>query len=419
MRPFARRAILGAMSELPLLDALDQRILGALMEKERTVPSTYPLTLNALRTACNQTSSRDPVTDHDERTIERALSALKLRGLVRFDHSARGSRTMKYHQRLVEALDLRADERAILTVLLLRGANAPGELRTRTERMHAFADRTAVEDCLRRMAERPQPLVREIPRRPGWHDPRWIHLLGPVAVEGMETDPAQGAPNGSPDAASVEDGEARDRRVVATYDTVAATYADTLLTELDDKPFDRWFLTRIAGMAGPQPVADVGCGPGHVTAFLADAGATVTGFDVSPGMVAEAERRFPQLSFAVADLRALPAPAGGGGWGAVTAWYALCHLTASEIREAIEALVRALRPRGVLALALHAGHETRHMDEWWGHEVDVDFVLHDPQVVRTLVAGLGLQEVEWYLRSPYAGVEIDTERLHIVGRRAG
>jgi len=403
------------MADPPVLDALDQRILGALMEKERTVPSSYPLTLNALRTACNQTSSRDPVTDHDEPTLERALSALKLRGLVRFDHSAKGSRTMRYHQRLAEALDLGPDERAILTVLLLRGANSAGELRTRTERMHTFADRAAVEACLAAMATRPDPLVREIPRRAGWHDPRWIHLLGPVAAEVDEAPegPAPGHDVPADDAAD------RDRRVVRTYDTIAATYADNLLTELDEKPFDRWLLRRIAEMAAGRPLLDIGCGPGHVTAFLAAAGPDVTGIDLAPGMVAEARRRFPDLTFSVADLNDPPASPAGRGWGAITGWYALEHLGQAEVRDTVETLVHALAPGGVLALALQAGRATRHLDEWWGHDVDIDFIVHDPAAVRTAMAGAGLQEIEWYLRSPVAGVEVDTDRLHIVGRRPG
>jgi uncharacterized protein YceH (UPF0502 family)/catechol 2,3-dioxygenase-like lactoylglutathione lyase family enzyme len=171
------------VSELPVLDAVDQRILGSLMEKQTTVPATYPLSANALRSACNQTSSRDPVTDLDQQTVERTAKSLKERGLLRIVWSDTGRRTLKYHQILDEVLDLEPDERAILTVLLLRGAQAPGELRTRTERLHGFAHRSEVEEVLRRMASRPQPLVRELPRRPGQQDPRWIHLLGAASEQ--------------------------------------------------------------------------------------------------------------------------------------------------------------------------------------------------------------------------------------------
>lgn len=171
------------MRELPVRDATDQRILGSLLEKQTTVPATYPLSANALVSACNQTSSRDPVTDLDQQIVERTAKSLKERGLLRIVWSDTGRRTLKYHQILDEHLVLEPDERALLTVLLLRGAQAPGELRTRTERLHGFADRGRVEECLRRMASRPQPLVCELERRPGQQDPRWIHLLGAASEQ--------------------------------------------------------------------------------------------------------------------------------------------------------------------------------------------------------------------------------------------
>ena len=133
----------------------DQRILGSLLEKQTTVPASYPLTANALRSACNQTSNRDPVVDFDQQTVEQAARSLKERGLLRIVWSDTGRRTLKYHQVLDEVLGLAPDERALLTMLLLRGPQAPGELRTRTERLHGFADRGEVEACLRRMAGRP------------------------------------------------------------------------------------------------------------------------------------------------------------------------------------------------------------------------------------------------------------------------
>ena len=168
------------MADLPELDIEEQRVLGSLLEKQRTVPDSYPLSLNALRTACNQSSSRDPVVDYDEQTVEQVGRRLKDRGLLRIVWSATGRRTLKYHQILDEHLGLADDERALLTVLLLRGAQAPGELRTRTERMHPFADRQAAEETLARMAER--GLVRELPRQAGQHDNRWVHCLGEPAA---------------------------------------------------------------------------------------------------------------------------------------------------------------------------------------------------------------------------------------------
>jgi uncharacterized protein YceH (UPF0502 family) len=162
------------------LEPVEQRILGSLLEKQVTVPASYPLTLSSLRTACSQTSSREPVMELDERTVEQVARALKDRGLLRIVWSGTGRRTLRYHQTLSEILDLGDDERAVLTLLLLRGPQAPGELRTRTERLHPFADRSDVEACLERMARREPPLVQQLERRPGQQDHRWVHVLGPV-----------------------------------------------------------------------------------------------------------------------------------------------------------------------------------------------------------------------------------------------
>ena len=402
------------MTDELVLDAVDQRVLGCLLEKQRTVPASYPLTLNALQTACNQTSSRDPVVDYDQPLLTNALRSLKERGLVRVAWADRGPRTLKYHQLLDERLALQPDERALLTVLLLRGAQAPGELRTRAERLHPFADREGVETVLRRMAAPPTPLVRELERRAGQQDHRWVHLLGPV-----EAGQAAAAPPMVVDRESVlaEGAAARDAKVRATYDAVASAYAEDIGGELERKPFDRWLLERVAALADGLPVADVGSGPGHVAAYVATAGADVTGIDLSPGMVAQARERFPHLTFAVGDLTDLLRPPAAVGWGAITAWYSLVHLAGSELAPTVASLTRVLAPGGWLALALHAGAEVRHRDELWDQPVDVDFVLHDPEAVLAAVRAAGLVDVEWYLRGPLAGAEVETERLYVLGRR--
>lgn len=171
------------------LDPDEQRVLGSLLEKQVTVPASYPLSLNALRSACNQTSSRDPVVDYDERVVEAVGRRLKDRGLLRIVWSDSGRRTLKYHQALDEHLQLDAAERALLTVLLLRGPQPPGELRSRTDRLHPFADRQAVEEVLARMAVR--GLVREEPRRRGERDARWVHLLGDRPAAAVQTAPGE------------------------------------------------------------------------------------------------------------------------------------------------------------------------------------------------------------------------------------
>ncbi|MHB1008317.1 MAG: DUF480 domain-containing protein [Propionibacteriaceae bacterium] len=396
--------------DLPVLDVREQRVLGSLLEKQLTVPASYPLTLNAVRTASNQASSRDPVVDYTESEVDETLRRLKKRDLVRFVWTS-GSRTVKYAQALDQVIDLDEGERALLTVLLLRGAQAPGELRTRTERLHVFPDRSSVEQTLRAMAEREPALVRELELRPREQDRRWVHLLGP-----LPTGEAVPAPAVDREAALAEGPEVRDQAVQRTYDVVAEAYAEQYDDELCHKPFDAWLLDRIAAGAD-GPVVDVGTGPGHVAARLAAAGAAVTGIDTSFGMVAEARARHPEVTFEVGDLRRLLRPRTAAGWSAITAWYALVHLTESELSGAIGALASTLAHGGALALALHMGPETRHVTELLGHVVDVDFVLHDPDVVLSAVTGAGLEISEWYVRSPLPDIESPTSRLYVLARK--
>lgn len=402
--------------ELPVLDAVEQRILGSLLEKEITVPGSYPLSLNALRTACNQSSSRDPVVDYDEQLVETTARGLKQRELLRIVWSDTGRRTLKYHQTVVERLDLSPDERALITVLLLRGAQAPGELRTRTERLHGFADRGEVEQCLRRMAAAEPPLVRELPRQAGQHDNRWVHLLGPVDTGAVAPVPE---PVADRDAVIAAGAQARDDKVRATYGAVAATYADNLTDELEQLPFEAWLLRRVVDLAAAHPVVEVGCGPGHVTHFLAEAGADASGLDLTPEMVEEARRRYPDVRYDVGDLTRLMRPVNDSGWGAVLAWYSLIHLAPSELVSAIGSLVRPIRTDGWLVVGLHAGADVRHVDSWWDIETDLDFVFHAPAEVRAAAEAAGLVDVEWYHRGPFTDRGETTERFYLLGRKPG
>ena len=244
---------------LPVLSAEEQRVLGSLLEKEVTVPASYPMSVNAVVTACNQTSSREPVTAYDEATVHRVLRDLKDRDLVAVTWQDSGRRTLKYVQTAAARLGWAADERALLTVLLLRGPQAPGALRSRTERLHAFADRAQVEACLERMAAASPPLVVRQPRRPREQDHRWVHLLGDPDDLASPTSagPAQ------PDAAAVDreqvlaaGAEARDDKVRRSYGAVAASYADALAGELLDgrQPFETWLLDRVAALATARAV---------------------------------------------------------------------------------------------------------------------------------------------------------------------
>lgn len=414
----------------PTLTPVEQRVLGALLEKERTVPASYPMTLNGLRTACNQSSGRDPILSIDEAEVAATLDDLKGRGYVRMVHASHGARVVKYRQVLDERLELSDGERAALTLLLLRGAQTPGELRSRAERLHRFRELHEVEAALAGLADRPEPLAQEQARRPGQKEQRWIHLLGPVAEPRNAAD-GGGSGRAAPATAdaSVTEGVlaegpvARDARVTRTYDQVAVDYAEHLVDELDAKPLDRWLLERVAGLAAGGPVAEAGCGPGHVAFQLALLGAEVTGFDLSPAMVAEARRRFAEITFEVADLTALPGPGGGSdegeadGWAAIVAWYSLVHLAGSELAPALALLTATLRPGGHLAFSVHLGPELRRLTDWWGHEVDLSFSLHDADQVLAAVATAGLVDVEWYRRGPYPDVEVETERLYVLARR--
>ncbi|HEX6761340.1 MAG TPA: YceH family protein [Gaiellaceae bacterium] len=163
--------------QVQLLNAVELRVLGCLIEKQRTTPEQYPLTLNALRLACNQSTNRDPVTTYDEETVRAAAQSLGTRGYARLA-TGPGSRTPKYRQLFAEALDLMPAEVSILAVLMLRGPQTAAELKARTARLHAMAD---VSPVLETLAEK--ELVHRVPRQPGTREDRFAHLLGDAPAE--------------------------------------------------------------------------------------------------------------------------------------------------------------------------------------------------------------------------------------------
>ncbi len=164
---------------MPELTPEEIRVLGCLIEKQRTTPDAYPLTVNALRLACNQATNRDPVVSFEEAVVREAAQRLGRRGWARFTSGA-GSRTAKYRHALDQALGLPDDELVILATLMLRGAQTPGELKGRSDRLHAFADLAAVDDTLERLIAR--GLVVRLARRPGQKEERYEHGLGPPAT---------------------------------------------------------------------------------------------------------------------------------------------------------------------------------------------------------------------------------------------
>jgi uncharacterized protein YceH (UPF0502 family) len=163
------------------LDAVEVRVLGALLEKQQATPEYYPLTLHALVAACNQKTNRDPVMELDETAVLAALERLREHVLV---WKTGGARAEKWEQNLDRRWGLDAAGKAVMTLLLLRGEQTPGELRGRSDRLHAFATPDGVEDALRRLASGPEPLVAERARRPGQKESRWTHLAGGPVADG-------------------------------------------------------------------------------------------------------------------------------------------------------------------------------------------------------------------------------------------
>jgi hypothetical protein len=198
------------------LTPVEARVIGSLGEKQLTTPQQYPLTLNALVIACNQTSNRDPVVVYDDSVVEGAVSSLKESGLLRFVHPGHGRSATRYRQVLDERFGLDARGLSVLAVLLLRGPQTVGELRARTERMADFGSLDDVGAELERMASGPDPLVRRLSRRPGQKEERWAQLL---ATESPENEADSDFGEGMADAAVA-------MRTVSLDDVVTSLRAD-------------------------------------------------------------------------------------------------------------------------------------------------------------------------------------------------
>jgi SAM-dependent methyltransferase len=214
-------------------------------------------------------------------------------------------------------------------------------------------------------------------------------------------------------------------RIRSSYDAIAGDYADKVGPELSHKPLDRALLRAFTEMLPDRDsncvVADVGCGPGHVTAFLAPLGPRVIGIDVSPGMVETATQRYPDLEFRIGSLLELDVP--DRALSGVVAMYSLIHLADSEFDMALRELHRVLRPGGLLLVAIHtehlehSGESVIHMEEWWGHPVDLDFHFRDSNTVKHAVVQMGFAIEAILQREPNPEVEAPTRRAYILSRR--
>ncbi len=233
----------------PVLSMLEARVLAVLVEKERTVPDTCPMTLNAITAGCNQKSSRHPVIAASERDVQAAIDALKRSSLV---IESSGGRVMRYAQNARRVLDLPSESVALLATLVLRGPQTVGELRTNCERLHRFADISSVEAYLRELASRPcGALVTELARQPGARENRWASLLGGQLEPGVPPAhvPEPGAP--VPDAPATEATRYR-ATAHAPADKLAALEAGVARLE-DEVRTLRATVARLCGELGLEP----------------------------------------------------------------------------------------------------------------------------------------------------------------------
>jgi SAM-dependent methyltransferase len=204
-----------------------------------------------------------------------------------------------------------------------------------------------------------------------------------------------------------------------TYDMVAADYATRFVDELAYKPFDRELLIRFAESVRPRstpdlPVCDLGCGPGHIGAFVASQGVEVIGFDLSPGMVDQARHSFPHLRFARGDMTALDGPA--GGLAGIVCFYALIHLPRAVVPAALEEMHRRIADGGDLLLAVHGGEGSLHATVMLDHSVSLDATLFTLAELTGLVEGAGFEVREAHERPP-AEQEVATQRLYVWATR--
>jgi SAM-dependent methyltransferase len=202
----------------------------------------------------------------------------------------------------------------------------------------------------------------------------------------------------------------------ASYDAVADEYVKRVGGELEHKPFDRELVDRFAEQVIKLgAVADIGCGPGHVTRYLHDRGVQMCGVDLSSEMVKHASFLNPGIEFAEADMRTLPVP--DGMWAGIVALYSLIHIPREEVVDVLREFKRALRPGGVLLLGFHEGDQVMHLDDWWDRKVCVDFVFFQPDEMRKYLESAGFTVVEVLRRAPYAPeVEHQSHRCYVVAR---
>ena len=199
--------------------------------------------------------------------------------------------------------------------------------------------------------------------------------------------------------------------LIVSYDKLASEYAVRFCDELEGKPFDRNLLQRLADAIPGGPVCDLGCGPGHVAAYFGSSGVDVIGVDLSPGMIAEAKRRYPSLDFQVGNM--LDLKMGTGSLGGTVAFYSIIHLRREMLQEAFREMHRVLRPGGLVLTSFHQGQGELHEDEVLGMPVSFDCTLFEPNEVAHAMEEAGLSVAEITIRRPYE-IEYPTQRVYIL-----
>jgi SAM-dependent methyltransferase len=201
-----------------------------------------------------------------------------------------------------------------------------------------------------------------------------------------------------------------------SYDQVAAEYAEKFKDEMDDKPFDRDCLDRLAREVGSLgPICDMGCGPGQIARYLHCQVVDTLGVDLSPRMIIEAQRLNPEIHFHQGDMLSLPD--GDNSWGGIAAFYCIIHIPREQIVDALREMKRVLKPGGVLLITFHIGQEIKHLDDWWEKPVNLDFAFYLPEEIETWLKEADFELEETLVREPNPAVEVATRRAYIFARK--
>jgi len=202
----------------------------------------------------------------------------------------------------------------------------------------------------------------------------------------------------------------------AGYDAVSHEYAERFKDEMDDKPFDRDCLDRLAREVGDLgPICDMGCGPGQIARYLHRTGVKTLGVDLSTKMVEEASRLNPEIHFHQGDMLSLPDE--DNSWGGIAAFYCIIHIPREQIVDALREIIRVLKPGGLLLVTFHIGQEVKHLDEWWEKPVNLDFAFYLPKEMEVWLNEAGFGLVETLVREPNPEVEVATQRAYVFARK--